>query len=140
VRQWLIDEKILYHTTIAGLKAIGDNIMCGIVQQRWNDVERTHRVVWHWLLKTQRIPAFTGNVHHARALTPETGNAQLIEAFSLSNELVIENPSDKDGEDDNGDLMHIENDDLGDGGHLSGRVDNPDHLGSLVDTLGIMAL
>jgi len=86
VRAWLMDEEKLFLRSIKCLKGTGDNLLAGILQQRWDEVRQIHRVTWHWLFKAQSLPFFSASITPAVAISKEQINQELSDTALLRDE------------------------------------------------------
>lgn len=127
LRSWIADEKALYLATINALKKTNQDLLASTLHDRWNKVERSHSVIRFWLRKTQNLKGFSGDDSVAKAFRPEVGNSDLLQG-SISDDS-------NEGLGDQG-IDYTGDDDLQDNGQMSGRIDNPDLLSTMIDAMG----
>jgi hypothetical protein len=142
VRSWLTDEKQLYRAALAALQSTGQTYLRKMVQLRWEEVQKTHNVIWHWLQRTQQLPGFSGVVSYRRAINRERIHSDLRDAAYQRD--VEEGDDFGDGGGGGGGEYQCDLDDgeeygigdAGDNGKLSGYVDDMEELSNMVDALG----
>jgi hypothetical protein len=135
LRAWLIDEKRIYREAIVGLENIGKPLESKMVNLRWIEVERAHRVLWYWLLQTQKLPNFP-SILSRHAVNPEKVNPVLVDALggarsSGTDPVELDNDGNCSGE-------YFESERIN--GQMIGLVDDTEKLSSMVDTLGEMSI
>jgi hypothetical protein len=132
VRTWLSDEKDLYLSTIEALREAGELTLSEIVKQSWTELKKAHRVIWDWLRRTQQLSGFTGNISRGNACRPLRSSSNMLSEANPTEHDVVHDEESGESSD--------ELDDSATGGFFSGRVDDPETLGNVIDAVGAMSV
>lgn len=133
VKGWILDERSLYLATIDGLKNAGNSNLASAVQSRWNRVEKNHRIIQHWLAKTQQLDGFSANTALGKAINKEKGCHEIL---SMANSYRIEGDDLVEGDDGEVGQSREETDTRA--SFLSGH--QFEREGDLIDSIGRMAV
>ena len=110
----------------------GDTLLVEVLRGRWLEIQGAHSVLWYWLCKTQALTGFSADLQSSKAIDREHIDPELRAALQQEPD-GMESPLPADsGLDTHGDP--------GDNDLWSGRLDDPDSLGSLVDSVGQMTI
>lgn len=138
VRTSIQDERALYLATIDCLRSAGQLDLSSVLNVRWTRVERCHRIIQHWLLKTYRLEGFTASTSSGVAVEREKGCAELL-SFS-SNGLVDTQGISIGGVEDGEDPLSFHGELDQPNGVLSGLNSQFEKDGDLIDSIGRMSI